>query len=60
EVAVEIINTFREAGIEMPFPQRDLHVRGGNASPQQALPGTDEQPGHLAGDSTQAQNNPRL
>jgi small-conductance mechanosensitive channel len=32
EVAVSIVAAFREAKIEIPFPQRDLHVKGLNSS----------------------------
>ena len=27
---------FREAGIEIPFPQRDLHIRSGNLKAEPA------------------------
>ena len=28
EVALEVMRLLSEAGIEIPFPQRDLHLRG--------------------------------
>jgi len=30
----EIFEEFRKAGIEIPFPQRDIHIRGSEAPPQ--------------------------
>ncbi len=30
EIRFAIVDTFRAAGIEIPFPQRDLHIRSGN------------------------------
>ena len=32
-----IVRTFREANIEIPFPQRDLHIRTGPAAPVSAV-----------------------
>ena len=36
ELNFSIDNKLREAGIEIPFPQRDLHVRSGSLVVQQA------------------------
>jgi small-conductance mechanosensitive channel len=38
-VVTDIARAFREAGIEIPFPQRDLHVRSIDTSAQEALAG---------------------
>jgi small-conductance mechanosensitive channel len=36
EITVEVHNALKEAGIEIPFPQRDLHLRSvDNKIPQQ-------------------------
>jgi small-conductance mechanosensitive channel len=37
-VTVAVAKALREAGIEIPFPQRDLHIRSFDAPPAQALP----------------------
>jgi small-conductance mechanosensitive channel len=34
KVAVAINRALTEAGIEIPFPQRDVHLRGGEAPPR--------------------------
>ena len=41
EVAVGVAKALREAGIEIPFPQRDLHVRSIDVSVKEALAGND-------------------
>jgi small-conductance mechanosensitive channel len=38
DVTVAVAKALRETGIEIPFPQRDLHIRGFDAPPVQALP----------------------
>ena len=32
EVALEVMRLLNEAGIEIPYPQRDLHLRGVDAN----------------------------
>jgi small-conductance mechanosensitive channel len=32
DVAVHLVKALREANIEVPFPQRDLHIRSSNSS----------------------------
>ncbi len=39
DVAVAVAKALREAGIEIPFPQRDLHVRSIGASVKETLTG---------------------
>jgi len=49
EVRTAIVTAFKEAGIEIPFPQRDLHVRSMTADAGRALTGQTEppsEPGH--------------
>jgi len=41
EVTVSVAKALREAGIEIPFPQRDLHVRSIDVSVKEALAGND-------------------
>ncbi len=33
EVLLEVWKAFKEAGIEMPFPQRDIHIKSGGIDP---------------------------
>ncbi len=40
-----IVRTLAEAGIEIPFPQRDVHVRGADAG----LPGASPEQGGASG-----------
>jgi small-conductance mechanosensitive channel len=39
DVAIAVSKALREAGIEIPFPQRDLHVRSIDASAKETLTG---------------------
>ena len=41
DVTIGVARALREAGIEIPFPQRDLHVRSIDASIKEALVGND-------------------
>lgn len=34
DINYEIVRRFRENGIEMPFPQRDVHIKGGSFDPE--------------------------
>jgi small-conductance mechanosensitive channel len=44
-----IFEALKEAGIEIPFPQRDLHLRSGFGGPGQALPAVAAAPGQPRG-----------
>ena len=41
EVALEVMRLLNEAAIEIPFPQRDLHLRGVDASAAGLLTGNE-------------------
>src|SRR5207253_6794628 len=41
DVTVAVAKALREAGIEIPFPQRDLHIRSIGASAAENLPNND-------------------
>jgi potassium-dependent mechanosensitive channel len=38
DVSISVDRALREAGVEIPFPQRDLHVRSVDASVKENLP----------------------
>ncbi len=44
DVTVAVNTALAEAGIEIPFPQRDLHVRSVSPEAQQVLPNPDPRP----------------
>jgi small-conductance mechanosensitive channel len=53
---MEVIRRFREEGIEIPFPQRDLHLKDGLAATQELVtepgdsrPASDDEPGKQNG-----------
>ncbi len=44
DVSIGVNRALREAGVEIPFPQRDLHVRSVDATVKEALPSPLDQP----------------
>lgn len=60
EVAVGIIVAFREAGIEIPFPQQDLHLRSIDPSLHEALAGTGGHREEFVGDGSSSPSEPTL
>ncbi len=42
EVGLAVFRALRQAGIEIPFPQRELHLHGINGAPQVESPGKDD------------------
>jgi small-conductance mechanosensitive channel len=52
EVAIAVVKALQKAGIEIPFPQRDLHVRSLEPSVRATLTGASTGPSSLAYTST--------
>jgi small-conductance mechanosensitive channel len=48
DVTIAVAKVLREAGIEIPFPQRDIHVRGVDAAVAESLASASPRPTSLA------------